>query len=89
MDGPFTHEDSRKAVFDMKADKAPGPEGLLIFFYQKYWDVVKNDIFKLCDDFYWERANLERINCADIALIPKSHAPEDPSQYRPISLINS
>lgn len=47
------HDEIRRAVFDLGADKGQGPDGFPIFFYQKYWDIVKNDIFKLCDDFYW------------------------------------
>ncbi|XP_039140432.1 uncharacterized protein LOC120277641 [Dioscorea cayenensis subsp. rotundata] len=46
------------------------------------------DIFLLCEDFYWGRANLERINWSNIALITKRHCPQDPLHYRPISLIN-
>lgn len=73
----------------MSPDKAPGPDGFRILFFQKCWDIVKLDIFKLCDDFYSGNANLERINWANIALIPKCQSPDDPSHYRPISLINS
>lgn len=36
-----------------------------------------------------DRANLERINWANIALIPKVVSPDSPRDYRPISLINS
>lgn len=35
------------------------------------------------------RANLERINWANITLIPKVHRPKLPEDYHPISLINS
>ncbi|XP_039114040.1 uncharacterized protein LOC120249550 [Dioscorea cayenensis subsp. rotundata] len=89
LDNPFSQEEIRRAVFDLNADKAPGPDGFPIFFFQKYWEIVKDDIYKLCDDFYWGRANLERINWANIALIPKNQSSENPSQFRPISLINS
>lgn len=89
LDSPFTHEEIRAAVFGMHADKAPGPDGFPIFFFQKFWDIIKFDIFKLCEDFYNGITDLERINWANIALIPKCQTPEDPSHYRPISLINS
>lgn len=73
----------------MSADKAHGPDGFPILFFQKCWDIVKFDIFKLCEDFYFGNANMERINWANITLIPKCHSPDNPSQYLPISLINS
>lgn len=43
----------------------------------------------MCKDFYFGRANLERINWANIALIPKVDSPASPGDYRPISLIDS
>lgn len=39
--------------------------------------------------FFSGKANLERINWASIALIPKISSRASPSDYRPISLINS
>lgn len=62
LDDPFTQEEIKAAVFGMPAEKAPGPDGLSLFFFQKFWDIVKDDIFRLCDDFLWGRVNLERIN---------------------------
>ncbi|XP_039140443.1 uncharacterized protein LOC120277653 [Dioscorea cayenensis subsp. rotundata] len=53
LDIPFTHEEIREVVFGMSVDKAPGPNGLPILFFQKFWEIIKLDIFKLCDDFYW------------------------------------
>lgn len=44
---------------------------------------------RLFEDFYFRRANLERINWASIALIPKIDTPELLGDYWPISLINS
>ncbi|XP_039122027.1 uncharacterized protein LOC120258643 [Dioscorea cayenensis subsp. rotundata] len=39
--------------------------------------------------FYFGSSNLERINWANIVLIPKTNSPELVSDFRPISLINS
>ena len=86
--GPFSLKEIRKATFDLGADKAPGPDGFPIFFFQKFWDEVKNDLANLCEDLYVGKANLERINWASIALIPKVEAPDSPWDFRPISLIN-
>ncbi|KAH7674505.1 RNA-directed DNA polymerase protein [Dioscorea alata] len=56
---------------------------------KKFWDIVKCDVEHMCEDFFNGRANLERINWASIALIPKVLSPETSGDYRPISLINS
>jgi hypothetical protein len=44
---PFTMEEIKLVVFGMSSDKAPGPDGFSMIFYQTYWDVIKEDIF-LC-----------------------------------------
>jgi hypothetical protein len=31
----------------MKHNKAPGPDGFLAEFYQKFWDVIKTDLMAL------------------------------------------
>lgn len=58
-------------------------------FSKQFWDLVKDDLWNLYVDFSSGIANLERINWASIALIPKAGGPEGPEDYHPISLINS
>lgn len=53
------------------------------------WEIVKGEIMHLCEDFFAGKVNLERINWACIALIPKVFSPASPRDFRPISLINS
>jgi hypothetical protein len=38
-------------VFDSYAEGAPSPDGLSFLFYQKFWDIIKGDIFSLVRDF--------------------------------------
>lgn len=85
---PFSLVEIKNATFDLGVDKAPRPDGFLISFFQKYWDTISSDLVKLCNDFYFKRVNLERINWASIALIPKVASPDNPADFRPISLIN-
>lgn len=81
LDAPFTLDKIKVAVFGMKAEKDPRPDGFPIFFFLKFWGIVKVDIFKLCDDLFLGKANLERINWASIALIPKCQTPKNPSHF--------
>ena len=50
---PFTMEEIETAVFQMKKNKAPGPDGLPLEFYQFFfWNLVSNDLFNLFQDWY-------------------------------------
>ncbi|XP_039136364.1 uncharacterized protein LOC120273726 [Dioscorea cayenensis subsp. rotundata] len=89
LERPFSLEEVKRVVFDLGSDKAPGPDGFPIFFFKTFWEIVKGEIWKLCDDFFAGKANLECINWACIVLIPKVMSPSSPGVYRPISLINS
>lgn len=44
---PVEAAEVRKALFQMHPDKSSGPDGFNPGFYQKYWDVVGNDVVKL------------------------------------------
>lgn len=71
----FSIEEVKVAVFDLGKDKASGPDGFPLQFFRQFWDLIKVDLMQLCEDFYWGRAILERINWVNIALIPKVEAP--------------
>lgn len=40
------------AVYELGALKAPGPDGFNGFFYQKYWEIVKECIIKSVQSFF-------------------------------------
>jgi hypothetical protein len=42
----------------MVKNKAPGPDGIPIEFYQSYWDIIKHDIMCLFHDWHLGRLNL-------------------------------
>jgi hypothetical protein len=85
---PFTHEEMDNVISKMKPDKAPGPDGFNGLFLKKCWPIVKASFYKLAEDFYDNKINLESINTSYITLIPKCHNPEKINDYRPISLTN-
>lgn len=51
--------------------------------------MINSDLLWLYENFFWQKANLEKNNWDNIALIPKMETPESPGDYRHISLINS
>jgi hypothetical protein len=52
LTAPFTEEEVRKAIFEMKHNKAPGPDGFLAEFYQTFWDIIKVDLLELFSDLH-------------------------------------
>ena len=85
---PFSVEEIKEAVFGSYAAGAPGPDGLSFLFYQKYWDLIKNDLMALVKDFEAGTLNVARLNYAIITLIPKEQDARDMRKFRPISLGN-
>lgn len=83
----FILDEIKKVTFDIEAKKAPKPDAFLIFFLQKYWSIIQNELVKLCHDFYWATTNIERLNWANIALSFKTEIPDSVLDFHPISLI--
>ena len=84
----FCMEELRNAVFGMEKNKAAGPDGFNADFYQKFWNVIKGDLFALVNDFFNKRINIDRLNCGVITLVPKGPDADTIQKYRPICLLN-
>ncbi|KAK2650563.1 hypothetical protein Ddye_018052 [Dipteronia dyeriana] len=68
--------------------KAPGPDGIPILFFYKYWNIVGLEVTKACLGVLNEGHGLEEVNETLIILIPKSKQLERITEFRPISLCN-
>jgi hypothetical protein len=40
----FTEKEVKEAIFEMKHNKAPGPDGFPVEFYQRFWKIIKDDL---------------------------------------------
>lgn len=85
---PFTGEEVRITVFDMHPSKAPGPDGFTIFFYQKLWPVIGNDVVKAVLSILNGQKDLTEWNETLIMLIQKIRYPVYLKDFRPSSLCN-
>jgi len=85
---PFSEEEVKMAIFDMEHNKAPGPDGFPVEFYQFFWDVVKQDLMSLFYEFYMGRLHIHSLNFGVITLLPKITDATRIQQYRPICLLN-
>ena len=43
---PFTLDEFRVAAFQMHSNKAPGLDGLNLVFFQKFWSLVRINIYQ-------------------------------------------
>lgn len=83
-----TREEIKQAAFQLRATKAPGPDGLNGLFYQTYWDILQDDIFTSVQDFFNLGVLPPAFNRTLISLILKVPHPKRLDQYRPIGLCN-
>jgi hypothetical protein len=86
---PFNTEDIDNIVKSLPIDCALGPDGFNGLFIKRCWHIIKEDFHALCHAFFNGTVNLQSINNSFITLIPEVSSPENLSDYRPISLLNS
>ena len=70
----------------MKVNSAPGPDGFLAMFSQKYWEIIGPDIMQHVSNVLNNKGSIDDSNHTFISLIPKINNPITPSDFRPISL---
>ena len=87
LEVPFTEEEIHSALLDMNGDKAPGPDGFTVVFWQFCWDFVKEEIVDLFKEFFVQKSFAKSLNTTFLVLIPKKGGVEDLGDFRPISLL--
>ncbi|XP_013632803.1 PREDICTED: uncharacterized protein LOC106338352 [Brassica oleracea var. oleracea] len=88
LTAPVSEWEIKLALFAMHPEKAPGLDGMTALFYQKFWDIVKEDLTLMINKFLFEGTVATGLNDTNICLIPKITRPNDMAQFRPISLCN-
>lgn len=61
----------KDALFHMHPDKSPSPDGMSPGFYQKCWNIVKDDIINIVRRFFMTGIIDPQLKHTNIALIPK------------------
>jgi len=85
---PFTKAEFRDAIFSMHPDKCSGPNGYSPGFYQHFWNLCGDDIFKECCGWLDTGQFPPDLNITNIALIPKGSSQVSMKDWRPIALCN-
>lgn len=88
LNRPITNEEIKNTLLQLGPHKAPGPDGILAFFFQERWSIVKNDILNTVHAFFHLGYLSKTLNHTYITLVPKLNFPYDVTHFRPISLCN-
>jgi len=87
LNASLTYE-IKAAVFSLNKDSSPGPDGFGAFFFQFFWNIIKEDVCKAVLEFFSSGWNLPGFNSNIIALLPKVPNALSIDQYRPIAMAN-
>lgn len=83
---PVSIMEVQEALFSINPSKALGPDGMSALFYQKFWNVVQEQVVREVQRFFEEGILPKEWNYTHLCLIPKIPDPESISDLRPISL---
>ena len=83
---PITDAKIELVVFQLGSHKSLGPNGIPTFFYQEYWNIVKQDILDTVHAFFHSGTLLKSVNKTFITLVPKIPIHEEVSHFKPKSL---
>nr|CAN67427.1 hypothetical protein VITISV_025107 [Vitis vinifera] len=84
---PFSKNEIHSALMEMNGDKASGPDGFTMTFWQSCWDFVKGEILEMFKEFHEQSSFLKSLNNTFLVLIPKKGGAADLGDFRPISLL--
>ncbi|RVW34075.1 Transposon TX1 uncharacterized 149 kDa protein [Vitis vinifera] len=87
LEVPFSVEEIHSALMEMGGDKAPGPDGFSVAFWQECWDFVKEEVVEMFKEFFVHGSFAKSLNTTFLVLIPKKGGAEDLRDFRPISLL--
>lgn len=82
---PYNKIEIEEVVHSMGALKAPGPDGFQALFFQKHWELVKEDVVTQSLE---GKGLPDKMNETFITLSPKVDNPETAAHFRPIGLCN-
>uniref|UniRef100_A0A803SQE2 Reverse transcriptase domain-containing protein n=1 Tax=Anolis carolinensis TaxID=28377 RepID=A0A803SQE2_ANOCA len=83
-------DEIKKAIKDLDANKAPGPDGFIAGFYKLEQDVVLQHLKKIMNLALTDKTIPDTWKEAEIIMIHKEGKdPSDVRNYRPISLLNT
>jgi hypothetical protein len=87
MEREFEKDEIWEVVRNFKGDKATCSDGFTMAFFQKCWEVLKDDIIAVLKEFHNSGKFEKSLNATFVSLIPKEAGVVEIKDFRPISLI--
>jgi hypothetical protein len=87
MEREFEEDEIWGVIQNFKGDKAPGPDGFTMAFFQKCWEILKTDIIAVLKEFQTSVKFKKSLNATFESLIPKKAGAVNIEDFRLISLI--
>ncbi|GMP91325.1 hypothetical protein CsSME_00042073 [Camellia sinensis var. sinensis] len=81
LETEFLESEILAAMKDCDGNKAPGPDGFNMLYFQKFWKVTKGEVLNFMKKFYKNGRLVKVLNSSFITLVPKKE--------NPISLVGS
>ena len=85
----FKTERIRQIIKNLKNNKTPGPDGLSTEFYKTFIDEIQHILKSVYTEILDKHITPDTMRTAITILIPKTGDKSSPSNYRPISLLNT
>ncbi|XP_028101439.1 uncharacterized protein LOC114300778 [Camellia sinensis] len=89
LEAKFSEEEVWAAVIDCNGNKAPGPDGFNMMFFQKFWKMLKEEVLNFMKEFHSSGRLASGFNSTFITLIPKKEKAITLNEFRPISFVGS
>ncbi|CAA0833358.1 DNAse I-like superfamily protein, partial [Striga hermonthica] len=83
---PIEEKEIKAAVFMMESDKAPREDGMTVYFFKHFWNIIKDDVCAAVKSFFLSGNMLKNWKHTVITSILKCLYPDSLSNFRPISL---
>ena len=89
LEQPINLDDVKIALRAVANNKSPGSDGLPYEFYSFFFDIMGNDLVEVCNDIFKRDTMSESQRTGIMRLLPKEGDQYDPTNWRPISLLNT
>jgi exonuclease III len=86
---PLTSHELHAAALKIAKDRAPGPDGISVQFYVKFWYLIGEEFKEMIDKALANRCLPQGMTQGLISLIFKSGDQSDLGNWRPITLLNT